>query len=144
VARICSAHHVLGIKHLLSELRHGEGAVLLRASGSEWCEASHVKVQPREWHQVHSHLTEVTVELSRETKTTGGAGKSCGDQVVQISVSWSGKFQSAETYVIEGLIVKEVAGVGVLHKLVEAQHSIVWLNDSVLSMACKRMLVLLR
>mmetsp|Transcript_46051 Transcript_46051/g.82909 ORF Transcript_46051/g.82909 Transcript_46051/m.82909 type:complete len:277 (-) Transcript_46051:608-1438(-) len=131
VARICSAHHVLGIEHLLSELRHGESTVLLRASGSEWCEASHVEVQTREWHQVHSHLTEVTVELSREAKTAGSAGESCRDEVVQISVRWSGKFQSAETDIVECLVVQEVAGVGVLDKLVEAQHSVVWLNNSV-------------
>merc|ERR1711912_24216 len=65
MARISSTHHVLGIKHLLGQLRHGERTVLLRASRSEWCKACHVEMQTREWHQVHGHLTKVAIELSR-------------------------------------------------------------------------------
>merc|ERR1719253_942218 len=68
MAGIGSTHHVLGIEHLLSQLRHSEGTVLLRASGRKRSEAGHVEVQTREWHQVHSHLAQVAVKLSRESK----------------------------------------------------------------------------
>merc|ERR550537_840055 len=131
VARISSAHHVLGIEHLLSQLRHSQGTVLLRASGSKWRKASHVEVETREWHKVHGHLTKVAIELSREAKSTSGTRQSCRNEVIEISIGWSGELQRPEADVIQCLIVQEVAGVRVLHKLVEAQHCIVGLNDSV-------------
>ena len=43
---VTSGHHVLGVEHLLGELGHREGAVLLAASGSEGGEAGHEEVEP--------------------------------------------------------------------------------------------------
>ena len=43
------SHHVLGVEHLLGELGHGDGAVLLRAAGGERSEADHEEVETREW-----------------------------------------------------------------------------------------------
>ena len=45
-------HHVLGVEHLLCELGHGEGAVLLAATGGERGEARHEEVQPGQSHFV--------------------------------------------------------------------------------------------
>merc|ERR1719253_1958229 len=45
VARVRRAHHVLGVEHLLRQLRHGEGAVLLRATRRKRRESSHEKVE---------------------------------------------------------------------------------------------------
>merc|ERR1719161_2112752 len=51
VTGIGGAHHVLGIEHLLGELWHGEGTVLLGATGGKWGEASEEEVESGEWNQ---------------------------------------------------------------------------------------------
>ena len=48
VSRITGSHHVLGVEHLLGELRDGKGAVLLRAAGSERSETGHEEVESGE------------------------------------------------------------------------------------------------
>jgi hypothetical protein len=68
MAWIGCAHHIFGIKHLLRELRHGQSAVLLRAARRKWSEASHEKVESREWHQVHGDLAKVAVQLPGEAE----------------------------------------------------------------------------
>jgi len=57
VARVTGSHHVLGIEHLLGELRHSERAVLLRTTRSEWSESGHEEVQTREGHHVDGELS---------------------------------------------------------------------------------------
>ena len=45
---------------------HGFAGILLGSTGSEWGEASEEGVKTREWDKVHSELTEVRVQLTRE------------------------------------------------------------------------------
>merc|ERR1712050_402737 len=56
MARVGSAHHVLGVEHLLRKLLHGEGTILLRATRGEWREACHEEVQARERNKIHGDL----------------------------------------------------------------------------------------
>ena len=69
-----SAHHVLGVEHLLGELGDGESSVLLGASGGEGGESSHEEVESGEGDQVDSELSEVRVELAGESEAAGDTG----------------------------------------------------------------------
>ena len=64
MAWVSSAHHVLGIPHLLSQLRHAEGSVLLTASRCERCEADHEEVQPWEGNQIDCQLPQISIQLT--------------------------------------------------------------------------------
>ena len=85
VARVGRAHHVLGVPHLLGQLGHGEGAVLLAAAGGERREADHEEVEARERDEVDSQLAEVGVELSGEAQAAGDAAHGRRDEVVQVT-----------------------------------------------------------
>ena len=63
MARVRRAHHVLGVPHLLRQLRHGRRAVQLAAAAGQRRKADHEEVQPRERDQVHRQLAQVRVQL---------------------------------------------------------------------------------
>ena len=48
VPGVRGSHHVLGVEHLLSELRDGDSTVLLAATSSERSETSHEEMETRE------------------------------------------------------------------------------------------------
>ena len=54
VTGVGSAHHVLGIEHLLGELGDGKSTVLLGTTGGQWSESDHEEMKTRKWHQVDS------------------------------------------------------------------------------------------
>jgi hypothetical protein len=93
VPRIAGSHHVLGVEHLLGELGHGEGPVLLAAAGGQWREAGHEEVEAGEGHHVHRQLPQVGVELAGEAEAGGDAGHGEGDQVVEVAVGRRGELQ---------------------------------------------------
>lgn len=126
-----SAHHVLGIEHLLGELGDGQGPVLLGASGGEGGEADHEEVQPGEGDQVDGELSEIGVELTGESEAAGDAGHGGRDQVVEITIGGGGELEGSEADVIEGFVVNDHALVGVLDQLMDGQGGVVGLNDGV-------------
>mmetsp|Transcript_155898 Transcript_155898/g.498249 ORF Transcript_155898/g.498249 Transcript_155898/m.498249 type:complete len:309 (+) Transcript_155898:166-1092(+) len=131
MARVSSAHHVLGIKHLLRELRHRECAVLLRAAGSERREASHEEVQPGERDEINGDLAQVAVQLPREAQACGHAAHRRAHQVVEVTIGGCGQLQGAEADVVERLIVEQEALVGIFDELVKRQDGVVGFHHGV-------------
>ena len=131
MAWVRSAHHVLGVEHLLGQLRDGQGAVLLRATRGERSEAHHEEVQTRERHQVDGELAEVGVELTGEAQAARDAGHDGGDEVVQVTEGRGGQLEGAEADVVQSLVVDAHGLVGVLDQLVDGQRGVVRLDDGV-------------
>ena len=82
---VTGSHHVLGIKHLLSELWNSQGTVLLGSTGCQRGKARHEEVETGEGYHVDSQFTQIGVQLTRETQA-GGHTRHCGrDQMVQVT-----------------------------------------------------------
>ncbi|KFW68788.1 hypothetical protein AS28_04256, partial [Pygoscelis adeliae] len=84
VAGVAGSHHVLGVEHLLRQLGHRQGSVLLAAAAGERGEARHEEVQPGERHHVDRQLAQVSVQLAGEAKAGGHAAHGGRHQVVEV------------------------------------------------------------
>ena len=109
---------------LLSQFRHSECTILLGTTWSQGCKARHEEVQAWEGHQVYSNLTQVTIQLSRETETASDTAHRCRDQMIQITIGWCSQFQGTETNIVQSFIVQQEGLIWILHQLMEAQDSL--------------------
>ena len=119
VTWVAGSHHVLGIEHLLGELGHGQGTVLLASTGGEGSEARHEEVETGEGHHVDSQLAEISVELAGEAQAGGDTRHGGRDQMVQVTIGGGGQLQGTEADVVESLVVNAVGLICVLNKLVD-------------------------
>ena len=90
---------------LLSQFWHSECTILLGTTWSQGCKARHEEVQAWERHQVYSNLTQVTIQLSRETETASDTAHRSRDQMIQITIGWCSQFQGTETNIVQSFIV---------------------------------------
>ena len=125
MTRVGGAHHVLGIEHLLSKLRDGQGAVLLRATRSQRSETSHEKVKTREGDQVHGQLAEVRVELTREAQAAGDTRHGGRHQVVKITIGRGSELEGTEADIVQGFVVNDHDFIRVLDQLMDRQSGVV-------------------
>ena len=131
MARIAGSHHVLGVEHLLRQFRNSQGPVLLTSSGGQGRKSWHEEVETRERHHVDGQFTEIGVELTGESETSGDSGHGGGDEMIQVPVCWSCQFQGPEANVVQSLVIDAVGLVGVLNELMDGQGGVVWLDHGV-------------
>jgi hypothetical protein len=82
---VSSAHHILGIPHLLGQFWNGEGTVLLGSTRGQRSKTNHEEVETRKGNEIHSKLSEVRVELTREPQAASDTTHGCRNQVVKIT-----------------------------------------------------------
>merc|ERR1711977_248454 len=78
-----------------------------------------------------AELAEVGVELTREAEAAGDAGHAGRAEVVEVTVGGGGELEGTEADVVEGLVVKAHALIGVLDELVHREGGVVGLDDGV-------------
>merc|ERR1712178_395412 len=131
VSWVGSAHHVLGIEHLLGQLWDGKSSVLLRTSGGQGSETNHEEVKSWEWHQVGGEFSQVRVQLTWESQAAGNTGDGSRDQMVKITVGWGGQFQGSEADIVEGFVINDLDFISILDQLMDGKGGVVWLNDGI-------------
>jgi len=131
VSGITGSHHVLGVEHLLGQLRDGQSPVLLGSSAGQRGESRHEEMKSREGHHVDGEFPEIGVQLSGESETGGDTRHGGGDEMVQVTVCGGGQLEGPEADVVEGLVINGEGLIGVLDELMDREGGVVGLDNGV-------------
>jgi len=104
---------------------------LLRSSGGQRSETDHEEVKSGERNQVDGELSEVRVQLTRESQAAGNSGHSSGDQVVKITVSGGGELEGSEADIVEGFVIDDLDFIGIFDQLMDREGGVVWFDDGI-------------
>lgn len=86
---------------------------------------------PRERNHVDSQLSQIRVELTRETKARRDTRHDDGDELIEITICRCVKLECSEANVVQGFVVNAEGLVGVLNELVDGESGVVRLDDGV-------------
>ena len=125
------SHHVLGVKELLGQLGDSQRSKGLLARSREGGIADHEKVQTGERHQVNGELSQVRVELARETQAGGDARHDTRNKLVEIGVGRLLELEGMLANVVESLVVDTEGLVGVLNQLMNGKSGIVGFDNGI-------------
>ena len=88
--------------------------------------------------QVDGQFSQIGVQLTGEPQTAGDPTHDSGDKVVQIPESWGGELQGSEADIVQSLVIEDHTLVGVLDQLVDGKGGIIWLDDGIGHLGCKK------
>jgi hypothetical protein len=88
-------------------------------------------METRERNHVDGQLSEIRVELTRESKAGGDTRHDSGDQVVKISIGWVGELQGPDADIVESLVIDTEGLIRILNQLMNGEGGIIWLDNSV-------------
>ena len=120
--RIGGGHHVPRIKHLLSQFGDADSMKLSTSTGDQWSEPDHEEVQTWEGNHIDSEFSEIRVELTGETETSGHTRHDEGNEVVEVAVGWGIEFESTNADIVQSFIVNTECLVGILNELLDYQQ----------------------
>jgi hypothetical protein len=72
----------------------------LGTSGGKWSETNHEEMESWERNKVDSEFSKIGVKLTWESDRASNTRHSNRNEMVKITISWSGKFKSSEADII--------------------------------------------
>jgi hypothetical protein len=103
----------------------------LGTSGGKWSETNHEEMESWERNKVDSEFSKIGVKLTRESDRASNTRHSNRNEMVKITIGWSGKFKSSEADIIEGFVINNLDFISVFNELMNGKSSVIWFYDSI-------------
>ena len=81
-------------------------------------------------YQVGLELGNIDIQSTIETKGSSQGTNDLSYQTVQVGVSWSFNIQVTTADIVQSFVINLVGNIGVFQQGVDAQHGVVWFDDS--------------